>query len=68
MKDWQTIFKTDSSYRAEIVKARLMDLGIDSVIMNKKDSNYHFGYFEVMVQPDMVMKALQHIEKDIKFE
>ena len=68
MTDWQTVFKTDSNYRAEIVKDRLIDLGIEAVIMNKKDSNYHFGYFEVMVQPDSVIKALQAIERDIKFE
>lgn len=68
MIDWQPVYETDSSYRAEIVRARLNDLGIEAVILNKKDSNYHFGFFEIMVQPDFVMKALQAIERDIKFE
>ncbi len=68
MKNWQPVYKSANPYRAEIVKARLEEFDIHPVIVNKKDSNIHFGNFEVHVSPDNVLKAINLIEKEIKFE
>jgi hypothetical protein len=38
------------------------------VIVDLKDSSYHFGKFEVRVDPMHVLEALRVIKKDINFE
>ncbi len=68
MKDWQIVYKSDNTHRAEMVKAILQENDLSPVLINKKDSNYHFGLFEVYVSPDNVIRALKIIDNDIKFE
>jgi hypothetical protein len=68
MKNWQVVYKSENAHRAEIVRAILEDEELNPVLINKKDSNYHFGLFEVYVSPDNVIRALQIIDNDIKFE
>ena len=68
MKNWQAVYKSTNSYRAEIVKAKLEEHNLSPVLINKKDSNYHFGNYEVHVSPDRVLIAIKLIEKEIKFE
>ncbi len=68
MSQWQTIYKTEKAYQAEIVKGILHERGINSVIINKQDSSYHFGFYEVNVERDQVLKAIQIIENDINFK
>lgn len=65
MKDnWQKIYSNNLEHKVEIVQAVLKDAGIESVIMNKKDSAYLFGELELYVQADEVMKARQIINKE----
>ncbi len=68
MGDWQKVFEDTTSYRAEIVKAILEDNNLEPVLISKKDSSYQFGYFEVHVKPDNVLKAIKIIKEDINFE
>ena len=68
MSQWQTIYKTEKPYQAEIVKGILNDRGINSVIVNKQDSSYHFGFYEVNVERENVLEAIQIIENDINFK
>ena len=68
MKEWETVFKTETVYRAEIVKGVLHDNDINSIIVNKKDSNYHFGHFEVTVPRASIIKAIKIIRDEIRFE
>lgn len=68
MNNWQRVFSTDKIYRAEIVKAVLEDNGLQPVIINKKDTAYQIGNYEVFVAPEGVMKAIKIIEDDIRFE
>ncbi|MEJ2003495.1 MAG: DUF2007 domain-containing protein [Cyclobacteriaceae bacterium] len=68
MSQWKTVFKTNQQYQAEIVKDVLEGDGLTPVIVNKKDSAYHFGYFEVNVSEEEVLKAMQIIQNDINFE
>ncbi len=68
MEKWQSIYKTDKLYRAEIVKDFLSDQHIQPIIVDKKDSAYQFGYYEIMVTSDEVLRAIKIIENEIKFE
>lgn len=69
MKDWTVVYKTPIISRAEIVKGVLNDRGIDSVIINKKDSTIHInhGQIEVMVQKDQVLDAVKIVNDEISF-
>ncbi len=67
MRDWQSVYQDSSEQRAEIVKAILADMDMNPVLMNKQDSAYRFGSFEVLVSPDFVLKALKVINDEIKF-
>ena len=42
---------------AEIIKGLLTFNEINSVVINKQDSSYMFGYFEVYVNRDDAVKA-----------
>ncbi|AHM60986.1 hypothetical protein D770_13660 [Flammeovirgaceae bacterium 311] len=68
MKGWSKVFKTHLQYQAEIVKAVLQDNDLPAVVVDKKDSNYGFGYYEVHVAADGVLKAIKIIQDDISFE
>jgi hypothetical protein len=67
MSNWRRVYSTKQPYRAEIVKAVLEDKGMHPVLVNKKDSNYHFGFYEVYVAPDFVIPAIKIIEDEINF-
>lgn len=69
MKGWERIFSTDKIYQAEIVKDVLMENNIVAVVINKKDSSLHmFGKCEVHVSRENVLRAINLVENDIKFE
>jgi len=68
MAKWQTIYKTELLYRAEIIKSHLEDGSIDTIILNKMDSAYQInGHYEIKVNPDQVIRAIKIIENDITF-
>ncbi len=68
MANWQTVFKTDKLYRAEIVKDCLKDYNIQPIVVDKKDSAYQLGFYEVKVATEEVLVAIKVIEDEIKFE
>ena len=68
MSGWQKVFKDREVHRASIVRDVLVDKGIEAVMLNKKDSLYGFGYFEVQVSHDEVILAIKIIQEDINFE
>jgi len=59
--NWVIIYSTAQLYEAEMVKDIMADNNIESVIMNKKDSNYGFGDIDVYVPTDEAFKAKQLI-------
>ena len=67
-KVWQKVFEDTSVHRAEIVKAILEGEGLNPVIVDLKDSSYHFGKFEVRVNSLYALEALRVIKKHINFE
>ena len=54
---------TNKEYLAEMISQLLSDNGIESFMINKLDSNYHFGDIEIYTLPDSVMKAKLLIDK-----
>ncbi|KYG83277.1 putative signal transducing protein [Roseivirga echinicomitans] len=61
MSNWNSVFKTSIQHQAEIVKDVLLDNNIEAVLLNQKDSSYHFGSMEVKVEQSNVIKALKII-------
>jgi len=68
MSKWQTVFSTSLLHKAEIVKGVLEEHNLNPVIIDKQDSMYKFGYFEVLVNPDEVIKAIKIVENEINIE
>ncbi|MBV6640495.1 MAG: DUF2007 domain-containing protein [Cyclobacteriaceae bacterium] len=67
MVEWQKVYQDPQQYRAEIVKAILEDHDLAPVLVDKKDSAYQFGHFEVHVAADHVIRALKIINEEIRF-
>ncbi len=65
---WQKVFTSDLPYRAEIVKAVLEENDLSPVLINKKDTLYQIGHYEVHVVQEDVLKAIKIIKDDICFE
>lgn len=68
MSNWQAVYKTDQLYKAEIVKDFLQNSSLHPIIVDKKDSAYLIGYYEIRVVNDDVLRAIKLIEDDVKFE
>lgn len=68
MSDWQKVYQDQQEYRAEIVRAVLSDRACQPVLLNKKDSAYQFGHYEVQVAPEHVIRAIKIINEEIRFE
>ena len=56
-KDWVCIYISHKLQEAEMIKGLLTFNEINSVVVNKQDSFYKFGEFEVYVNRDDVVKA-----------
>jgi hypothetical protein len=66
---WQTVYQTPYPHRAGIVQQILLERGIQSVILDKKDSMYGlWGEVEVQVHPMDVIRALKIVRYEISFE
>lgn len=69
MAKWQKVYGSENEIRAKIVRDKLMDSGLNSVILKKKDSSLNnFGGFEVVVIQDDIIVALKIIQDEINFE
>lgn len=65
--DWVLIHTTSNNNTAQIVKGVLSNEGINSVIVNKRDTMHlhlNNASIEVYVQPNDVLKAKNIIEKN----
>ena len=61
---WVQVYKTRTTYRAEIVKQLLKLTDIKCISVNKIDSSYNnFGYYEVLVVEKNYLKAEKLIQK-----
>jgi hypothetical protein len=66
-KEWVQIFVSQDSLQIEFARQSLESMEIDSVIVNKQDSTYKFGHFELYVHRDNAVRSKQ-ILKDLQFE
>jgi hypothetical protein len=57
MNDWKRVYSTPLQHLALMVEAALEDADFHPVIINKKDSNYLFGFFEIFVSPQEAYEA-----------
>ena len=68
MQRWVKVFEDKQGYKAEIVKDKLKEAGIEAVVLNKKDAAYTiFGHYEVLVPPAKALTAIRIVEHDIDF-
>lgn len=64
-ENWEKVLITEASSKAEISRMVLENNGIQAVVMNKKDSSYLLGVFEIYVPKDEAVTARQIIENEI---
>ncbi len=64
---WAMIYSTGAPYKAELLKGLLSESGIASVVINKKDSSYHFGELELYVKAEDVVQAKRIISAHEEF-
>ncbi len=55
--EWAVVFSTTDIFKAEIIKNMLLSNDIEAIIMNQKDSSYHFGNIEIYTKKENLSKA-----------
>jgi uncharacterized protein involved in tolerance to divalent cations len=55
--DWVVIFTTSKQYEAEIINGLLTENEVECVVVNKQDSAYLFGEYELFVNREDILKA-----------
>ena len=55
--DWVKVYSTTDTFKAEIIKQMLLSNDIEAVLMNQKDSSYHFGNIEIYTKKENLPKA-----------
>lgn len=60
--NWSVVYTHSLLYNVEIAKTILEDNNINSVIINRKDSNYMFGEIELFVCNDDLEDAKKILE------
>jgi hypothetical protein len=58
---WTLIISCSTQTEAELIRGMLLENGIESAIMNKRDSVYLFGEVEIYVPSEDALMALQLI-------
>jgi hypothetical protein len=66
--DWKVVYENPNEIRISIVKAILEDCEIPAVVLNKKDSAYRFGSYQVYVKQENFIKAIRIIQHELEFE
>lgn len=65
--NWALIYTTGNPYTSDLVQGLLEENNIHSVIINKRDSSYHFGEIELYVKPGDVVSAKRLISAHEEF-
>ncbi len=60
--NWIVVYTGTNLYNAELFKAVLCENNIESVIINKKDSNYLFGEIELWVNNNDFVRAKEILD------
>ncbi|HEX8546118.1 MAG TPA: hypothetical protein VF691_04100 [Cytophagaceae bacterium] len=67
MNDWQKIHSTDKLHQADIIMHLLEEKGFNPVLINKKDTNYHIGLYEIYVIRTFVLDSIKAISEETDF-
>lgn len=65
--EWQLVYTTDTTIRAEFIRQAFENEGLHVVIMNKKDSSYNIGEAEVYVlnsEQERAVELLKTIDRE----
>lgn len=62
--DWERVFSTPLAHMATFIEDLLTQQDLYPVVINKKDSNYLFGFFEIYVKPEFKEQATTLIENE----
>ena len=63
-KGWENIYNTSDEYLSSMAKDILLESGIESVVINHKDSAYVFwGEYEIFVRDEVKEEATKIIEQ-----
>ena len=54
--EWAVVFSTTDIFKAEIIKNMLLSNNIEAILMNQKDSSYHFGNIEIYTKKKIYLK------------
>ena len=65
--DWVKIYEAGDVVKIELASQTLKNFSLEVVVMNKKDSLYGFGEYELYVKRDQVIHA-KKILKDFDFK
>jgi hypothetical protein len=57
MANWVKVFETKNVFKAELLKNELLSHEIMAVVLNKQDSNYLIGYYEIQVSEEQASIA-----------
>jgi len=61
--NWVRVLSTETFYEAQIAREILANEGIESIILNKRDSVLQFGDIEILVKNNNIILA-KHLLKD----
>lgn len=67
MVKWTKIYASSLQHEAEIVKMVLVGEGVFATIINKQDTSYHFGEYEVYINDTDTEIATQIINDNVNF-
>tara|TARA_B100000809_G_scaffold62197_1_gene58980 strand:+ start:5220 stop:5429 length:210 start_codon:yes stop_codon:yes gene_type:complete len=65
--DWVKLYENNLLHRVQIVKDFLEDNEIDCFLVDKKDSAYQFGSYQLFVKRDNVLIANKLIDDHLIF-
>lgn len=68
LENWEKIHQDSSTQRVELLRIFLESKGIDSVVLNKKDSMYHIGVSELYVPNDKAESAKTLLQDEFTAE
>ncbi len=62
---WEKVMVTEVSSKAELTRMVLENNGVQAVLLNKKDSSYLLGVFEIYVPVGQAAFAMQILNNEI---
>lgn len=63
---WRRLYTESNLQGAWLLQARLEDQGIETMMLDQKDSSYGFGTIDIFVREDHYLKALQTLTEYIE--